>query len=267
MEPLRILPAEDEWELVKIKLWQYGYFDLSTDVRVVKYSVKQDATSKLAVNKYQKWFGLQIDGNPGPVTASHILASRCGCPDHTHKEDANLCAWDVSNLGYNFDIKNLKGISNTKELVSKAFKVWSDVCGLSFFIPEIAMPNIIAKPGSMSSGTLAWSYLGCGFSESDTVTQEYNQAVTWSEKLLLDTLIHEIGHAIGLSHDNNSNSIMYPSSNGQRGKLYSGDIEQVVERYGPNLDSPVDPNEDMPEVGLGIVSLGGIAYRISMEKI
>jgi len=44
---------------------------------------------------------------------------------------------------------------------------------------------------------------------------------------VLSTAIHEFGHALGLHHDREIQSVMYPHNNGRRGSITEEDIEHV----------------------------------------
>jgi len=108
---------------------------------------------------------------------------------------------------------------------------------------------IHATLGRMNSGTLAWSFLPNGGCNED-MEQQYNRAVNWTWKTMLDTIIHELGHAIGLSHGP-SGSIMQPFVNGSFSRPQSKyDIPQSVKRYGPPkpVTPPVDPPTTDPEL-------------------
>lgn len=73
-----------------------------------------------------------------------------------------------------------------------------------------------------------------------------NDAFDWSdERLLFSTLVHELGHALGLPHLPDTSSVMFASDNGQTGNLTQADITAVQQLYG-SRDGTVKPAPRTP---------------------
>ena len=91
-------------------------------------------------------------------------------------------------------------------------------------------------------GTLAWAYFpGQGEVSGDIhINDNWNWVPhsNWQNLAsppLVTVLMHEIGHGLGLRHDNRSKDcIMYPSMNmgKTKNKLHEYDIERIQNRYG-----------------------------------
>lgn len=68
-----------------------------------------------------------------------------------------------------------------------------------------------------------------------------NDAHNWAdERLLFSTLVHELGHALGLPHLPDNSAVMFASDNGQTGNLTQADITAVHKLYG-SRDGTVKP--------------------------
>ena len=67
-----------------------------------------------------------------------------------------------------------------------------------------------------------------------TGKQVSNPNNTFSTYNILHTLIHEIGHSLGLRHSNFNNDVMYPFYNGVT-ELSNNDITRMQSKYGSSL--------------------------------
>src|SRR5439155_9284166 len=68
-----------------------------------------------------------------------------------------------------------------------------------------------------------------------------NDVQNWADdRLLFSTLVHELGHGLGLEHLPEANSVMFASDNGQTGELQAPDIAAIQRLYG-SRDGTVRP--------------------------
>ena len=215
------------------------------------------------------------DSNPldsdvsGGGGLGHGIPTICGCPlcacsaDYGHKSgefnavgDSNDnfgqrygkwsqpggkgSAVDISfAFGKNFDAPGLS-LSRAKTLFAEALQVWSDYAPLNF--REVADPGngdlvdirVTDKFIDGRSGTLAFAY----YPKGGDIT--FDNGETWRDDLFLETAVHEIGHAIGLGHENGVGAIMNSSiKNRYSGKafLLQDDINGVRNIYGSGKGS------------------------------
>ena len=161
-----------------------------------------------------RWHGrnLVADGEIGPASMELLNTPRCGCSDTEAVEEANWpdsCRnditvwWDLAGLNISKE--------RSDEEMRAAYKSWYDRVELQFREVETSSARIHSHTGPLSGSTLAWSYLAtnnCG----SKLEQRYNTRVNWQRdrNYLQAVAAHEIGHALGCPHINNTSALMNP---------------------------------------------------------
>lgn len=201
---------------------------------------------------YQDWHGLKPDGIPGPVTTTSMVQPRCGRPDYEEARPPEESSWPRRCMDVTCSYKLALNLGDDviQSAWNKALTMWNQVCGINLRLSEdFDSASIWATSGPLSGSTLAWSYLPNGNCR-ERLEQRYDSEQRWGHDYLAKTILHEIGHAIGLSHSRSKADIMYPSITGAPVDSYpgDGDTAKVVDRYGrPNLPDGPDPvPEDAP---------------------
>ena len=173
--------------------------------------------------------------------------------------------WSQPNgKGSNIDItysftKNIKipglNTNQVKSLFTEALSTWSEYAPLNF--KEIADPgngrDVDIRVGSEfidgRSNTLAFAY----FPGGGDIT--FDSGDSWNNSLFLETAVHEIGHSLGLAHEEGVSAIMNPTiANRYAGQtdafLLQDDINGIVSLYGrgkgsvQTLGQPTPPTPD-----------------------
>ena len=220
------------------RLFDLGYFDAGWDS--VKTLLFGSAPVRDAIERY-----VDLHGVVGEEPSEHMLRPRCGLPDFVRDpQEASQSKWRMLDVTTSHRLSGLNPLSDEREhqLWLAADAAWSAVCGLRLkFIDDMNAANIYANPGSTGAGVLAYSYLPNNSGPDDQMQQVYNRATNWSERLLLQVMIHEKGHAIGLDHGP-AGSLMQPTASGDIIEPQRWDIEQAQSRYGqPGPTPPVPP--------------------------
>lgn len=176
---------------------------------------------------------------------------------------ANLPAgnakWRSTNL--NFFIANFSAKApqdRQAQIITDAFTRWSNVTPLNFTRVmdraqahftigfgtgghcELYVNSTLACPAgaAFEATTLGHAYFPEGQNQGQC---HMNEAMDWSnERLLFSTLVHELGHTLGLEHLPEATAVMFASDNGQTGDLQLPDIAAIQRLYG-SRDGSVRP--------------------------
>lgn len=144
-----------------------------------------------------------------------------------------------------------------EQLITDAFARWSAVTPLNFTRTQnqATADFVIGFGRGTHCDLYAPRNLGCPTEpfEATTIGHAYfpntaergqchmNEAFDFSDqRLLFSTLVHEIGHNLGLEHIAPTNAVMFANDNGQTGDLTADDITAVQRLYG-SRDGTVRP--------------------------
>ncbi len=252
-------------EAMAARLQTMGYFlpgenvnlpsSASTNNAKLSTSAELSGTAA-ALKRLQRFYGLEQTGAPDRPTLAILEMPGCGNPDPIGPEElgAGSVGWPISDLTYS--IGQMGGIvpfGVMRGIIEAACKVWSDASALTFretmsqghlrfsfgadehgdgfpfdgehigngglvlahaFRPDFPDPNLAGEVHFDSDER--WS--------SDTICPP-------SRKDLLTVAIHEIGHALGLRHVGDTDSVMFRGYQGVRRKLASTDQTSIRSLY------------------------------------
>jgi hypothetical protein len=245
-----------------------------------------DATNalRLAIERYQRFYAddidpiarklhgrkLLADGLLGPATIQHLMNRRCDTPDFasdgTIIEEANWpgscrhsikiwfdwSTWNESQQGFS--------VATAKAEYAKALREWNLVCDLTLeLVEDRSEARVVVRCEPLAGSTLAWSHLAnndCGGKEQRFDIRR------WTLHVFFLTVLHEVGHLIGLPHTA-GNFVMNPSIIESLPGLTASDKSRAIALgYGPSKldpDEPEDPDDpDVPPGEGGIVKISGL---------
>ncbi|OCU01955.1 matrix metalloproteinase-17 isoform X2 [Xenopus laevis] len=241
----------------------------------------QEELSK-AIRAMQEFGGLKATGILDEPTLELMKTPRCSLPDLSHSQALRkkrsaqpLTKWSKRNLSWrvrNFPKESSLGHDTVRALMYYALKVWSDITPLNFH--EVAGNNADIQidfsradhndgyPFDGPGGTVAHAFFpGEQHTSGDT---HFDDEESWTFRSsdihgmdLFAVAVHEFGHAIGLTHISDMESIMRPYYQGPVGDPLKYDLPfddkvRIWQLYGvresvsPTAKPDVSKTEDHP---------------------
>lgn len=172
--------------------------------------------------------------------------AECGVTN-LFRANLSLCRWDIQDLTYR-DTLDFPGMSDQD--ISKArqgaYDALQAACGIRFRQAATGeWANLIADVTSMpgdAPNALAIASVACDGGHGHAEWQRYNQDSYWDAARVYAASLHEIGHNLGLSHDEDPLSMMRAILNDRIAGPGPTDIANLQARYGK-------PGEPMPDYG------------------
>lgn len=148
---------------------------------------------------------------------------------------------------------SIQGINNAdmKASIEEAFGLWSSVAPLNFTEVQDSASNSQIRIGQEyidgRNGTLAYAFAP---TNGDI---RFDNGENWNLNLFLETAVHEIGHSLGLAHEDSNSAIMNPTIKNRFDGLGSAflledDINGIRSLYGSGSGSvnPLDSSSPAP---------------------
>jgi len=234
-------------------LQHYGYLQEET----TDLSTGNGSLVTYAILLFQEYFNLPGNGSLNAETINMIHRPRCGVMDIPTRAFAPISSkWPKTHLTWNFYLAP----ADVLRLTEYAFRFWADISSLTFERvannPDILISyqlGVHSYINRRSQGECSVHFDGLGTILAHAMFPSGNMdflseihvdfAETWYTKLsknppntqhLLQTLVHEIGHALGLQHSTHNTSIMFPyaPTNQYPVKLSIEDINSIRNLYG-----------------------------------
>ncbi|KAM9469230.1 collagenase 3-like [Clarias gariepinus] len=203
----------------------------------------------------QSFFGLNQTGRLDTETLAVMKMPRCGVPDIEEYVYNRGNRWKKNTISYSIGrYTNDLPMKTVDSLIGAALDVWAKASPLHFFRSFSQQADIMVEFGSKyhgdnypfdgPKGTLAHAFdpgEGIGgdvhFDEDELWTADSR-----GFNLYL-VAAHEFGHALGLKHSQNPQSLMYPTYRNRQTQnmLSSEDIMNINALYGPSVTAPYYP--------------------------
>uniref|UniRef100_A0A3Q1JGU0 Peptidase metallopeptidase domain-containing protein n=1 Tax=Anabas testudineus TaxID=64144 RepID=A0A3Q1JGU0_ANATE len=183
-------------------------------------------TSKM--KDMQIFFGLNATGVLNSETLEVMTSPRCGVPDVEEYSHIQGTRWNKNVITYRYLLYTRDLPRNTVDsLIASAFNVWAKASGLTFVRShtnnaDIMVEFVTSNHGDMypfdgPRGTLAHAF-GPGLGVGGDTHFDDDEHWTAGERgfNLFLVAAHEFGHALGLKHSRNPDSLMYPTYKSSR---------------------------------------------------
>ncbi|XP_068440733.1 matrix metalloproteinase-20-like [Clinocottus analis] len=207
-------------------------------------------TSK--VKDMQIFFGLNVSGALDSNTLEVMSSPRCGNPDVEEYSHVQGTRWNKNVITYSIGRYTRDLPRNTVDsLVESAFSVWARASSLTFVRLRARNADIMVEfvtnahgdlyPFDGPRGTLAHAFgpgLGVGGDTHFDDDEHWTAGETGFN--LFVVAAHEFGHALGLKHSRNPESLMYPTYKPSRSAnlLSIEDVVNINALYSPGRGRP-----------------------------
>uniref|UniRef100_A0A672RI67 Matrix metalloproteinase-20-like n=1 Tax=Sinocyclocheilus grahami TaxID=75366 RepID=A0A672RI67_SINGR len=194
----------------------------------------------------QNFFGLNRTGTLNPDTLAVMRTPRCGVSDVEDYSHRRGNRWKKNIITYGVGRYTSELPVNTVDaLFASALDAWAKASPLTFQRSYSHQADIMVEfvgnehgdsfPFDGPDGTLAHAF---GPGEGIGGDVHFDEAETWTAGFkgfnLYVVAAHEFGHALGLKHSQNPNSVMYPTYKNRKthNLLSSEDIMNINTLYG-----------------------------------
>ncbi|XP_054159286.1 matrix metalloproteinase-14-like [Oppia nitens] len=221
---------------------------------------------KPILTDYQRFMGIQETGVLDENTMRMMNEPRCGVKDNIlsqtlrpynmklkkrlRRYSLQGSMWQTKNITWKVTQYSTQDNLREKDkhidkLMKYALHEWSKHSGLNFIhergdkkaMIEIGFKVMDHRDGNPFDGpgrTLAHAFFpqfggNTHFDDHERWSIDGKRGVD-----LLSVAVHEFGHALGLGHSDNKDSLMYPTYAGKRSELKKDDINGIQMLYGPN---------------------------------
>lgn len=249
-------PPEDTYCLQTL-LAKYGFLS-NYQPRVY------DQATRDAVSQFQAFYRIypEEDGVADAATIDQLIQPRCGVPDPIPGDDPHGflapfvtvgAKWPDHRLTYRF-LNSTPDLSEPRqrEILREAFQRWQNVSGLTFseVTTDNATLNIAYYSGSHGDGapfddgggpdgnTLAHAFFPPPRGGAWAGALHFDEFELWKDRpggagiRLYNVALHEIGHALGLAHSQDTGAIMFAYYAEDRNDLMADDIAGIQSLYG-----------------------------------
>ncbi|XP_036005607.1 matrix metalloproteinase-20 [Fundulus heteroclitus] len=236
---------EAQFDLKLATDYLHQYYDLQHDLLV---RVKRSEPALISkVKEMQMFFGLNSTGELDSETLEVMQSPRCGVPDVEEYSHIQSTRWNKNVITYRIGryTRDLRR-STVDSLIESAFGVWARASGLTFIRTQTRNADIMVEfvtyahgdfyPFDGPRGTLAHAFgpgTGAGGDTHFDDDERWTAGRTGFNLLLVAA--HEFGHALGLKHSRNPESLMYPTYRAIRptNLLSSEDVTNIKALYSP----------------------------------
>ncbi|XP_068173233.1 matrix metalloproteinase-20-like [Antennarius striatus] len=200
----------------------------------------------------QMFFGLRATGELDSDTLEVMKSPRCGVPDVEEYSHIQRTRWNKNVITYSIGRYTRDLPRRTVDLlVESAFRVWAGASSLTFVRSPTRNADIMVEfvtnehgdfyPFDGPRGTLAHAFgPGSGIGGDTHFDDDERWTAGETGFNLFVVAAHEFGHALGLKHSRNPESLMYPTyKSSHRAYLLSReDVANINALYSPVRSHP-----------------------------
>jgi len=236
---------------------KYGYLEVALGMPEEELeesdNIIDERTLKKALRKFQKRYGLAVNGELTDETKQLLTTSRCGVKDveyessRTKRFVTSRNKWDKVELNYWYNPDKMTGdlpIETIKRETEESLQMWADHAGVTF--KEVAEEQYADLTLSFEDGDHGdnWPFSGPGgvlahaayptkgwlhFDDAEDFTSGTSEGIQFKQVVL-----HELGHNLGLKHSDVKAATMFPYYYGYTADLSldDDDILGIEDRLG-----------------------------------